>query len=155
LVLGALAIGILPLLVVVLVVPTRVAKAFEDSGRRHLAQAAQDISTTVEQLLTRHREIVQSLATSELLGAAVAARNTDSLKPDDLAVTNRQIAAMLQGAGGHYQGMWLCDARGTIFAGCLKGGDTSAYVSLDIRDRSYLKEVGISEPCGAKTGSER
>jgi methyl-accepting chemotaxis protein len=55
--------------------------------------------------------------------------------------------------------MWLCDARGTIFAGCLKGGDTSAYVSLDIRDRSYLKEAQqtrkpvIGEPVRSKIGN--
>lgn len=156
---GALLLAVLPLLVLVLVVPRKVARSFEESGRQRLTQVAQDVSTTVEQLLERHVEITRSLATTEAFVATIAARNRHELSAETLAATNRQIFAMLTGLGNHYQGMWLCGADGIIFAGCLKNGDTSAYANLDIRDRTYLQQARdtlkpvIGDPVRSKIGN--
>ncbi|HLP06627.1 MAG TPA: methyl-accepting chemotaxis protein [Opitutaceae bacterium] len=158
-ILGALALGILPLLVVSLIVPARVADSFAQTGRQHLAQVAQDISSSVEQLLTRHVELVRGFAATEILATALAERNAQRLSPETLATTNRQVAAMIKELGGHYQGMFLCDASGVIFAGTLANGDTKPYVNLDIRDRGYLKDTQrtlktvISDPVRSKIGN--
>ncbi|HLP00779.1 MAG TPA: methyl-accepting chemotaxis protein [Opitutaceae bacterium] len=156
---GALALGILPLLVVSLVVPARVADAFAKAGRQHLAQVAQDISSSVEHLLTRHVELVRGFASTEVFAKALAERNAQRLSPETLAATNRQVAAMIKELGGHYQGMFLCDASGVIFAGTLANGDTKPYVNLDIRDRAYLKDTQrtcktvVSDPMRSKIGN--
>jgi methyl-accepting chemotaxis protein len=155
---GALALSITPLLIVALLIPLRVEKAFLETGRHQLQQMAQSIANSVDLLLSRHVEMVRGLAKTEQFASTIAARNTKQLAPEALAATNRQIGAMLKGLGEHYQGMWLCDAEGTIFAGCLKNGDTSAYANLDVRDRAYLKkavqtrQTVIGEPMRSKIG---
>ncbi len=159
LVAGALALSIIPLLIVALLIPLRVESAFLRSGEAQLQQMAQSIANSVEMLLSRHVEMVQGVAQSEQFTATIAARNAKQLAPEALAATNRQIGTMLKGFGDHYQGMWLCDAEGIIFAGCLKGGDTAAYTNLDVHDRAYLKDARqsrktvISEPMRSKVGN--
>lgn len=158
LVAGALALSIIPLLIVALVIPPRVETAFLHSGRQQLQQMAQSVANSVELLLSRHVEMGRGLAQTEQFAATVGARNAKQLAPEALAATNQQIAAMLKGLGDHYQGMWLSDAEGIIFAGCLKGGATAAYENLDIRDRAYLKKARqtrqavIGDPMRSKIG---
>ncbi len=159
LVAGALALSILPLLIVALLIPPRVETAFLRSGEAQLQQMAQSIANSVEMLLSRHVEMVQGVARAEQFAATITARNAKQLAPEALAAANRQISTMLKGLGDHYQGMWLCDAEGIIFSGCLKNGDTAAYTNLDIRDRAYLKNARqsrrtvISEPMRSKVGN--
>ncbi|MFT3828547.1 MAG: methyl-accepting chemotaxis protein [Opitutaceae bacterium] len=158
-ILGALALGILPLLVVSLIVPARVAEEFAHTGRQQLSQVAHDISASVEHLLTRHVELARGFAATEVFTKALAERNAQALSAETLAATNRQFGAMIKELGGHYQGMFLCDASGIIFAGCLANGDTSAYANLDVRDRSYVKDTQrtlkavIGEPARSKIGN--
>jgi methyl-accepting chemotaxis protein len=159
LVTGALALSIIPLVIVALVIPPRLESAILRSGKAQLQQMAQSIANSVELLLARHVEMGRGLAQTEHFVAVVEARNAKQLAPEALAVANRQIGAMLKGLGGHYQGVWLSDAEGIIFSGCLKNGDTAAYVNLDIRDRAYLKKARqtlqpvISEPMRSKVGN--
>ena len=156
---GALALAILPLLIVGLVVPARVGAAFTAAGRDNLALVAQDTATMANHILGQQIETLRALAANDVIAATVRARNGASLLPENLAATNRQIGAILKGLGAHYQGMFLCDAGGTVFAGCLKNGDTAPYANLDIRDRSYLKQAQqtlqpvIGEPMRSKIGN--
>ena len=156
---GALALAVLPLLIVMFVVPAQVMRAFGNSGRLHLTQAAHDIAVAVDQLLTRHVEIAQGAAATDLVRETLAARNAGEPAAETIAACNRQIAAMLSGFGDHYQGMFLCDANGIIFAGTLKDGSTGAYQHLDVRDRSYLAKAKqtrrpvIGEPMRSKIGN--
>ncbi len=141
LLLGALALAVLPLAILMVVVPAQVVKAFGHTGRLHLMQAAQDISVSLDQLMSRHVEIVQGLASAESFATTLAERNSGTVSAETVNATNRQIRAMLKGAGEHYQGMFLCDASGIIFAGCLKDGSTAAYANLDVRDRTYVTQA--------------
>jgi len=155
---GALALSIIPLLIVALVIPPRVGRSFLRSGEAQLRQMAQSIANSVDLLLTRHVELGWGLARTELFASVVEARNTKQIAPEALAAANRQIDAMIKGLGDHYQGVWLSDAEGIIFAGCLKNGDTAAYANLDIRDRAYLKKARqtrqpvIGDPMRSKIG---
>ncbi len=155
---GALALSIIPLLIVAVLVPPRVETAFLRSGEAQLRQMAQSIANSVDLLLTRHVELGWGLARTELFASVVEARNTKQIAPEALAAANRQIDAMIKGLGDHYQGVWLSDAEGIIFAGCLKNGDTAAYANLDIRDRAYLKKARqtrqpvIGDPMRSKIG---
>ncbi len=119
LLLGASALAVLPLAILMVVVPAQVVKAFGHTGRLHLAQAAQDISVSLDQLMSRHVEIVRGLAATESFAGTLAERNSGAIAAETVTATNRQIRAMLKGVGDHYQGMFLCDASGIIFAGCL------------------------------------
>ena len=127
LLLGALGLALAPLLIAALIVPARVARAFGESGRANLAQTARAVATSADHLITQHVETVRGLAAAEVFARTVGERNAQQLAQETLAATNRQIGAMLKGLGDHYQGMWLCDASGFIFAGCLKDGTTAAY----------------------------
>jgi methyl-accepting chemotaxis protein len=55
--------------------------------------------------------------------------------------------------------MFLCDASGIIFAGCLKDGSTAAYANLDVRDRAYYvqakekRQVVIGDAVRSKVGN--
>ena len=120
LVTGALALSIIPLLIVALLVPPRVETAFLHSGEAQLQQMAQSIANSVELLLARHVEMGRGLAQTEQFATVVEARNAKQLAPEALAAANRQIGAMLKGLGDHYQCVWLSDAEGIIFSGCLK-----------------------------------
>ena len=159
LVTGALALSIVPMLLVALVIPPRLESAILRSGKAQLQQMAQSIANSVDLLLTRHVELGRGLARTELFAAVVEARNAKQLTPEALAAVNRQIDAAIKGLGAHYQGVWLSDAEGMIFAGCLKNGDTAAYTNLDIRDRGYLKKARqtrqpvIGEPMRSKIGN--
>ena len=159
LVAGALALSIIPLLIVALLIPARVETAFLRTGEAQLQQMAQSIANSVELLLSRHVELARGLSATEQLNAVVGARNAGQLASDSLDAANRQIGSMIKGLGDHYQGVWLSDAQGIIFSGCLKNGDTAAYANLDIRDRAYLKKARetrkpvISEPMRSKIGN--
>ena len=89
LVLGALALSIIPLLIVALLIPPRVEKAFLETGRGQLQQMAQSIANSVDLLLNRHVEIARGLAKTGEFAATIGARNTRQLAPEALAAGRR------------------------------------------------------------------
>ena len=159
LLIGSLLIGTVPLLVASLIIPTRLAKVFRTAGESNLIQVARDLSNLTEHVLDQNLLSVGSHATHTLFREAIAHRNEDALSVDQLSTANQQIEKVLHALGNHYQGMWLCDQKGTIFAGVLKSGETAAYAKLDVHDRAYFTKARdtlrpvISDPVRSKIGN--
>jgi len=159
LLIGSLLIGIVPLLVAALIIPARLANVFIAAGESNLTRVAHDLANLTEHVLEQTFRSVASHATQTLFRDSITKRNSTQLTAEQLASTNQQIEKVLQALGNHYQGMWLCDQGGTIFAGVLKNGETASYTHLDVHDRAYflkaretLKAV-ISDPVRSKIGN--
>ncbi|HEY9248039.1 MAG TPA: methyl-accepting chemotaxis protein, partial [Rariglobus sp.] len=159
LILGAFSLVSIPLLIAALFLPPRIEKALIEAGKTRLVQTAQNLATLAQQAFTRHVESLRALAGSESVGEAVRLRNADQLDAAGLAALNRQMGTFLSSLDKHYQGLWVANARGMIFAGTVASGDTTPYVHLDISDRAYyiearrtLKPV-ISDPVRSKIGN--
>ena len=159
LLLASLLIGTLPLLIASLIIPTRLAKVFSAVGESNLSQVARDLSILTENVLEQNLRSVESHATHTLFRETITQRNQGTLTDGQLTQTNQQITKILHALGNHYQGMWLCDQKGTIFSGVLKSGETSAYANLDVHDRGYFTKAHetlqpvISDPVRSKIGN--
>lgn len=159
LVLGALLLAAVPLCIAAWMLPRRVEAVLDAQGRSQLAQTARDLATLTDQVIRQHRDVVKSVASISSIATPVLAHNLAPLSPAELAALNRQLGAILGSLGEHYQGLWTASSAGIIFAGTLKGGDTSAYVHLDVHDRAYFVDARrtlqpvISEPMISKVGN--
>lgn len=155
---GALALVTVPLLAAGIFFHSRITDLLESNGRERLVQKSGELAELTQTSLQQQLDAVSSLANVELLAATIQARNSRQLDANALTLANRQLGSLLRGLGTHHQGIWLCDSEGTIFAGTLKGGETEAYRSLDIKDRGYFttaRTTGkptISDPVRSKIG---
>jgi len=149
----------LPLIIAGIIIPAKLTSVLRSSGEKELLQIAGDLAILTENLMNRHREMVQGFAQMDSFRDIVFNRNTGTLGAEQLGGGNQQIARTLKSLGDHYQGMWICDAKGTIFCGTLKTGETAAYANLDVHDREYFTtarttlRTTISDPVRSKVGN--
>jgi|GEM_PF-4848243 len=155
-----LLLGTLPLAIASIVLPLRVQSTLESAGHERLIQVSRDVATSINTEMQRHLDTVNSLARVEPLVHGILRHRDGSLDAPGLAAVNRQIGALLQGlAANQYQGLFLCDADGFLFAGVLRSGEATAYDHLDIRDRRYYEQARdtlkpvISDPMFSKVGN--
>jgi methyl-accepting chemotaxis protein len=149
----------LPLIIASLLIPAKLSSVLRNSGEKELLQIASDLAILTESVMNRHREMTQGFAQMNSLREIVFARNAGNLGAEQLASANQQIARTIKSLGDHYQGVWLCDSKGTIFCGTLKNGETAAYANLDVHDREYFTvarsslQTAISDPVRSKVGN--
>jgi methyl-accepting chemotaxis protein len=159
LVLLTLLLASLPLSIAALFIPAHLTKVLDGAGRQQLARTSSGLATMAEELMQRHLETVGAISKVEACQNTLAERNAGTLQPERLAATNRQIADILKSAGDHYQGLWICDQQGTIFAGVVSTGETAPYANLKVSDRGYFlksketKAAVISDPVRSKIGN--
>ena len=159
LVAATLLLATLPLLVASIVLPMRVQTALTAAGHQFLTQTARDLAALTQGEIQQHLAAVRSLAVLDSLTGAIERRNAGALDDQELAATNRQLAALLQTQGDEFQAVFVSSADGILFAGALKSGDTQRYLNLDVSDRSYFAQVRdtlrpvVSDPIRSKVDS--
>ena len=159
LLLGSLVIALVPLLIAVCVIPPLISSVVTRKGERELQASADSLATLSENVLKDNLAIVKSHASSSIYSEALQARRAGALSPEQVESVNQHVVKLIAGLGSNFQGMFLADENGQVFAGSAKGGDTSVYRSIDIRERSYFKLIKaepkllIGEPVRSKVGN--
>jgi len=141
LVLGALVIGLLPLLIAALVIPARISKVIESTNSENLHSAASGLAELTQHALADNLAMISSHAGYAVYADVLKAREDGRLTEAMLADVNSYIGKALQAQGPNYQGMFLSDRNGHVFAGVGKGGDATVYRDVDIHDRAYFKAM--------------
>jgi PAS domain S-box-containing protein len=152
-----LALGTLPLIIALFVLPVQVERTLTEQGHAYLRQVAQDLSHLTRNEMQRHLDTARSLAQVDALVNAVLRRQAGELDAKGLNSANRQIRGLVRGLSAHYyQGIFLVGANGHSFAGVLRDGSIDAYADIDVNDRAYFRrardtrEPVISEPLRSK-----
>lgn len=145
LVVGALIIGLLPLLIAALVIPGRVSKVIAASNEEGLQSAAADLAELTQHALANNLAMISSHAGYSVYAEVLKARDEGQLTQAMIDDVNAYIGKALAAQGQNYQGMFLSDRSGIVFAGVGKGGDATVYKNVDIHDRAYFK-VMLEQP---------
>jgi len=149
----------LPLIIAAILIPAKLSSVLRNSGEKELLQIANDLAILTESVMNRHREMAQGFAQNDSFRELLQTRNEGNPDAKALEKCNLQIARTIKSLGDHYQGVWVCDAKGTIFCGTLKNGETAAYANLDVHDREYFNtarstlKTTISDPVRSKIGN--
>jgi len=159
LVLGALLIGLLPLLIAALVIPSRISKVIEATNSENLQSTAAGLAELTQRALADNLAMVSSHAGYGLYAEALKAREEGRLTQQMIDDVNLYIGKALAAQGPNYQGLFISDRNGRVFAGVGKGGDASLYRDVDIHDRAYFKAMLekpqpiIGDPAKSKVGN--
>ncbi|MDX2109419.1 MAG: methyl-accepting chemotaxis protein [Verrucomicrobiota bacterium] len=150
----------LPLIITIAFTQRRVASEMELQASQRLSAIAEEKAVEVSMLLETHAAASRILASQDYVKEALAKRNGGGFTDADRPQVNQRLMDYLNSAGGHFQGVWLCDRNGFIFSGALGSGDSSVYNNLNVSERAYLaaarstRATVIDDPVFSKVAGE-
>lgn len=138
---GGILSTILPLLIVGLVSINKSSEALTTLSELQVENVAKDSAMMMREIL--HAEFVKAkiLAEKKLVLDAVVAENKG--ESHDLSNINNNLQNTFKSMGENYEGIFVTDIKGNIFAGSIEGGkaDGKHYSGINIAERDYFKKT--------------
>ncbi|ROR01696.1 methyl-accepting chemotaxis protein [Desulfosoma caldarium] len=137
------------------------------SGLRENAEQAtiaqtKGLAQIVADALDREKWSARALASLDTLQAAIekiSEQGVDTAR-EEIEALNRELLSLLTNIGRHYEGVFVSDAFGTLYAGTTPDGNTEVYKGVKIAERPYFQkakaagEVVIGEPVISKVSNQ-
>ncbi len=121
----------------------KVSNTVIDLGQVAAVDQSKSLATTVRMVMNEEKEKAQTLSGLSFL--SLVAEKVASAGPDAVAAEirtlNRELFSALKQMGTHYEGVFVADPAGILYAGVLNNGDGRVYPGIDISGRDYFKEA--------------
>lgn len=140
----------------------KAASALRGNAEQAAISQAQGVAEMVRTALSKEKWSARALASIDTLDAAtekVGVHGTEATQTE-IDALNRELQMLLTNIGDNYEGVFVSDAAGTLYAGTTPDGKTDVYKGLKIAERPYfLKaknsgEVVIGEPVISKVSNQ-
>jgi len=137
LVCGGILIVAVPLIVAGVISAVKSSNALEDAAKAQMISTARHLADNVKSLLNEEMKIATGLSADNLTvqAAASVAKNGAANAAADAAVLDSKLTAFMAKAGSDYEGIFVADSSGTIYA----DGNGGSYKGIRIADREYFK----------------
>lgn len=137
------------------------------SALRHTAEQAaiaqsQGLAQMVASKLDGEKWSARALASVDTLAAAsekIAAQGSENAQAE-IEALNEELLLLLRNVGDNYEGVFVSDASGTLYAGTTSDGKTDVYKGVNIAERPYFQkakasgDVVIGEPVISKVSNQ-
>ncbi len=139
---GILAV-LLPLLAVGYFSVTRSSDALQTLARQQVVNLSKDLSGMTQLVLKEELKLVAQISGEDSLRGQVGA--VDEAGPQNAAAEvealDRRLTGIMKAIGHDYEGMFIADATGRIYA----DGNEGAYKDVSIADREYFQKARQGE----------
>jgi methyl-accepting chemotaxis protein len=134
---GGVLIVAVPLIVAGVISAVKSSSALEDAAKAQMISTARHLADNVKSLLNEEMKIATGLSADNLTvqAAAGVAKNGAANAAADVAALDGKLTAFMAKAGSDYEGIFIADAGGTIYA----DGNGGSYKGIQITDREYFK----------------
>jgi methyl-accepting chemotaxis protein len=160
LVTGGLLLVCVPLMLICVYGYRSTSRTLAATARRDLTGTSHNIADAIDLLVHSELQVPIGISRTRLLSDACAQEHRQELSTDPLARLNKDLHFVLTGLGPRYEGIFIVNPAGRIFAGVLQDGNTSPYRQLDINDRAYFREAAstkkpvIGQPVRSKVAGD-
>ena len=140
----------------------KAASALRGNAEQAAILQAQGLAEMVRTALNKEKWSARALASIDTLKAAtkkVAAHGTEAAQTE-IDTLNRELQMLLTNIGDNYEGVFVSDAAGTLYAGITPDGKTDVYKGIKISERPYFQkaknvgEVVVGEPVISKVSNQ-
>ena len=140
----------------------KAASALRQNAEQAAIAQAQALADMVATVLGGEKWSARALAAVDTLAAA--SEKVAALGPEaalgEIEALNRELLLLLKNIGDNYEGVFVSDATGTLYAGTTPDGKTDVYKGLKIAERPYFQmakaagEAVIGEPVISKVSNQ-
>ncbi|MDY0041420.1 MAG: methyl-accepting chemotaxis protein [Desulforhabdus sp.] len=148
LVIGSVAILLVPLIVVSLFAVFKASSSLQDMAIQNAKGTAHDFAELTQSLLANEIRMVSGMSVNEMVTATAAAVKTQTQQgsQEQIQELERQLTAFMKKIGGDYEGIFVTDTNGLVYA---DGTGAAGRQKLDLSERDYFKN---SEKGNASVG---
>jgi len=141
LVAGGIFAVLMPLVVVGLISVNKASRALTTLSEQQAAEVALDLATLTRNIIYAEFVKIKIVGEKKLVIDAVTAKNRG--ENPDLAIINANLQKTAESMGENYEGVFVTDSKGNIFAGSREGGKAGAkhYSGINIAERDYFKRT--------------
>lgn len=116
-------------------------RAATDAAEINMQQRAIDNAMAVRIRLEGQLQSIEALAGLASVRNAATARLTGTLTDVERDLAGEDLRRIVQRFGASYQGLWIGDINGILFAGSSYAGNIRHYQNVDISGRDYFQQV--------------
>ncbi len=140
----------------------KAASALRENAEQAAVSQAQGLAQMVHTALEGQIWSARAVASIDTLGAAmekVTAQGPEAAQAE-IAALNRELQTLVSNIGDNYEGVFVSDAAGTIYAGTTPDGKTDIYKGVKIAERPYFQKAKaagtpiIGEPVISKVSNQ-
>jgi methyl-accepting chemotaxis protein len=138
---GGLIIVVLPIIILGYISMTKSSSAIIDISKNQVSGIAKDLSDMTK------NAVEAEMVTAKMIAEKAMVKNVFELKSENkeeelkekVSLLNQNLLNTLKSAGQNYEGIFLTDSKGQIFAGIKYSGEV--YGKLDVSQRDYFKKA--------------
>lgn len=133
----------------------------QNAGQALIAQS-QGLADMVASVLDGEKWSARALASVDTLAAAsekITTQGVDAAQ-GEIEALNKELLLLLKNIGDNYEGVFVADSTGTLYAGTTPDGKTDVYKGVRITERPYFQQaktsrgVVIGEPVISKVSNQ-
>ncbi|MBF0303874.1 MAG: methyl-accepting chemotaxis protein, partial [Desulfamplus sp.] len=138
---GGIITVLLPLIVTGLISMSKTNKALTTLSETQVQDVAKDLATMTKNIIEAEFVKAKILAEKKLVVDAVTEQNRGG--SPDLTLLNANLQKTVESMGRNYEGIFVTDTKGNIFAGSIEGGKKEGkhYSGINIAERDYFKKT--------------
>lgn len=141
LVAGGIFLVLLPLIIIAFLSTSKSSKALSELATRQAQSIASDLAGLADNILKEEVKIAEILAADERIVEVVknVSKTGAETAEQEIKDIYNNLGKQFSRLGSNYQGVFLTDAKGSLFTGVLEDG--KEYKGSNIADRPYFQEA--------------
>ncbi|MBF0379093.1 MAG: methyl-accepting chemotaxis protein [Desulfamplus sp.] len=138
---GGIITVLIPLVFTGFISMSKTSKALTTLSEMQVQDVAKDLAIMTKNIIESEFVKVKILAEKKLVVDAVTSQNRG--ENPDLSNINDNLQKTVQSMGTNYEGIFVTDSKGNIFAGSIEGGKKEGkhYSGINIAERDYFKKT--------------
>ncbi len=121
----------------------KAASALRQNAEQAVISQSQGLADMVASVLDGEKWSARALASVEALTAAsekIAAHGPEAAQ-GEIEALNKELLLLLKNIGDNYEGVFVSDAAGSLYAGTTPDGKTDVYKGVKIAERPYFQKA--------------
>ncbi|MGD9733641.1 MAG: methyl-accepting chemotaxis protein [Desulfamplus sp.] len=138
---GGILILLIPLISVGVLSMSKTSTALSTLSKNQAYDIAKDLANLTKMMIESEFVKAKILAEKQIVVNAVSAQNRG--ETFDLAAINNNLQKTVESMGNSYEGIFVTDLKGNIFAGSIEGGKREGkhYSGINVEERDYFKKT--------------